>query len=51
MVRAMSAYVLTPFFSIIFVTSHMYPENPEGTRVNVASMNMEHGTMLMYDTA
>ena len=27
-------------FNIIFVSSHMYPENPEGTQVIVGSMNM-----------
>ena len=29
-----------PFFNTIFVSSHMYPENPEGTQVIVGSMNM-----------
>ena len=28
------------FINTIFVSSHMYPENPEGTRVIVGSMNM-----------
>ena len=28
------------FFNTIFVSSHMYPENPEGTQVIVCSMNM-----------
>ena len=28
------------FLNTIFVSSHMYPENPEGTRVIVGSMNM-----------
>ena len=28
------------FFDTIFVSSHMYPENPEGTKVIVGSMNM-----------
>ena len=28
------------FFNTIFVSSHMYPENPEGTQVIVGSMNM-----------
>ena len=28
------------FFHTIFVSSHMYPENPEETQVNVGSMNM-----------
>ena len=28
------------FFHTIFVSSHMYPENPEGTQVIVGSMNM-----------
>ena len=28
------------FFYTIFVSSHMYPENPEGTQVIVGSMNM-----------
>ena len=27
-------------FKTIFVSSHMYPENPEGTRVIVGSLNM-----------
>ena len=26
----------------IFVSSHMFPENPEGTQVIVGSMNMEY---------
>ena len=36
-------YVQSPqsfFFNTIFVSSHMYPENPEGTQVIVGSMNM-----------
>ena len=28
------------FFNRVFVSSHMYSENPEGTRVIVGSMNM-----------
>ena len=28
------------FFNTIFVSSHMYPDNPEGTQVIVGSMNM-----------
>ena len=28
------------FFNTIFVSSHMYPENPKGTQVIVGSMNM-----------
>ena len=28
------------FLNTIFVSSHMYPENPEGTQVIVGSMNM-----------
>ena len=28
------------FVNTIFVSSHMYPENPEGTQVIVGSMNM-----------
>ena len=28
------------FFNTIFVSSHMYPENPEGTQVIIGSMNM-----------
>ena len=28
------------FFNTIFVSSHIYPENPEGTQVIVGSMNM-----------
>ena len=27
-------------FNTIFVSSHMYPENPKGTQVIVGSMNM-----------
>ena len=30
------------FLNTIFVSSHMYPENPEGTQVIVGSMNMEY---------
>ena len=32
--------VQVPFLNTIFVSSHMYPENPEGTQVIVGSMNM-----------
>ena len=32
--------VLSFFSNTIFVSSHMYPENPEGTQVIVGSMNM-----------
>ena len=28
------------FFNTIFVSSHMYPEKPEGTQVIIGSMNM-----------
>ena len=28
------------FFNIIFVSSHMYPENPKGTQVILGSVNM-----------
>ena len=35
------------FFNTIFVSSHMYPENPEGTQVIVGSMNMGY----VFDTA
>ena len=28
------------FLNTIFVSSHMYPENPDGTQVIVSSMNM-----------
>ena len=28
------------FLNTIFVSSHLYPENPEGTEVIVGSMNM-----------
>ena len=28
------------FVNTIFVSSHMYPENPEGTQVIVGSLNM-----------
>ena len=31
---------INAFFYTIFVSSHMYPENPEGTQVIVGSMNM-----------
>ena len=30
------------FLNTIFVLSHMYPENPEGTQVIVGSMNMRY---------
>ena len=30
------------FLNTFFVSSHMYPENPEGTQVIVGSMNMEY---------
>ena len=30
------------FKNTIFVSSHMYPENPEGTQVIVGSMNMAY---------
>ena len=32
--------IIIIFFNTIFVSSHMYPENPEGTQVIVGSMNM-----------
>ena len=32
--------VSNAFFNTIFVSSHMYPENPEGTQVIVGSMNL-----------
>ena len=35
------------FFNTFFVSSHMYPENPQGTQVIVGSMNMGY----IYDTA
>ena len=35
-------YMDQVFLNTIFVSSHMYPENPEGTRVIVGSMNMEY---------
>ena len=35
-----SNYYYYFFFNTIFVSSHMYPENPEGTQVIVGSMNM-----------
>ena len=35
-----AAAQLIIFFNTIFVSSHMYPENPEGTQVIVGSMNM-----------
>ena len=38
---------LETFFNTIFVSSHMYPENPEGTRAIVGSMN----TGYISDTA
>ena len=34
------AVALSSFFNTIFVPSHMYPENPEGTQIIVGSMNM-----------
>ena len=36
------------FLNTIFVSSHMYPENPEGTQVVVGSMNM--GYIYIYPT-
>ena len=33
-------YRLPVFFNTIFVSCHMYPENPEGTQVIVGSMNI-----------
>ena len=39
--------LLKLFFYTIFVSSHMYPENPEGTQVIVGSMNMGY----IFDTA
>ena len=36
-----------PFLNTIFVLSHMYPENLEGTQVIVGSMNMGY----LSDTA
>ena len=44
-----SISLLSPFFKTIFVSSHMYPENPEGTQVIVGSMNM--GYDYISDTA
>ena len=35
-------FSVVTFFNTIFVSSHMYPENPEGTQVIVGSMNMRH---------
>ena len=32
------------FFNTIIVSSHMYPENPEGTQVIVGSMNMGYSS-------
>ena len=32
---------MSVFLNTIFVSSHMYPENPEGTQVIVGSMNLE----------
>ena len=34
------ADLIRTFFNTIFVSSHMYPENPGGTQVIVGSMNM-----------
>ena len=33
-------FCLNHFFNTIFISSHMYPENPEGTQVTIGSMNM-----------
>ena len=33
-------FIYLYFFNTIFVSSHMYPENPKGTQVIVGSMNM-----------
>ena len=36
----LASYKYLLFFNTIFVSSHMYPENPERTQVIVGSMNM-----------
>ena len=36
------------FSNTIFVSSHMNPENPEGTQVIVGSMNMEYISNTLY---
>ena len=36
------------FVNTIFVSSHMYPENPEGTQVIVGSMNMGYISDTIY---
>ena len=38
-IKKLLTYLLY-FFNTIFVSSHMYPENPEGTQVIVGSINM-----------
>ena len=38
--NSMNSCQLIFFSNTIFVSSHMYPENPEGTQVIVGSMNM-----------
>ena len=41
------SFVFT-FFNTTFVSSHMYPKNPEGTQVIVGSMNMGYGTLTSF---
>ena len=38
------------FLNTIFVSSHMYPENPEGTQVIVGSMNMGYMLFISIDS-
>ena len=45
--QLVAATALAFLTQLIFVSSNMYPENPEGTLVIVSSMNMGY----MYDTA
>ena len=40
LVLCVFAHSVVFIFNTIFVSSHMYPENPEGTQVIVGSMNM-----------
>ena len=43
MIRTCMFFVIRNYtFNTIFVSSHMYAENPEGTQVIVGSMNMEY---------
>ena len=41
-------YYVWLFLNTILVSSHIYPENPEGTQVIVGSMNMGYGLYIRH---